>query len=325
MRIVSWNTISLLLAAALLAPAPARAQQVAPLVPHFEAPMGAEMIIRFHEAMAKGLKSGGLKVISAETVRKKLGLKPELAGCFSGMCKDRAQGMLGLKRLAVAKVSTIGKNYTIAIRLYNGSKLLGSGKARCDICTFNEAIGTMKRVAEELGTRAEEPPPDKPAPRPVVKPRPVPKPVPKPAPKPVVKPRPVVKPKPVVPAPPVEPDQPEPETPKTAWPMWPALASGGVGLAALGGGIALIAIDGNGAECVGDPRDDLRNCSRLYDTGTFGWIMTGVGIGAVVASGVLFYLHLSSKPKERAAAAVENVMVTTTPSGGVVFGAAGRF
>ncbi len=144
----------------------AHAQKVAPLVPQMEAPMAPGLIIRFHDAMAKGLRTGGLKVIPAKTVRAKLKMKVDQAGCFRGMCLDTARRLLGIERLAVAKVSTVGKNYTIAVRIYKGAKLLGSGTGRCDICTLNEAISTMNRVSEELGTRSEEPP--EPGPKPVV-------------------------------------------------------------------------------------------------------------------------------------------------------------
>ncbi len=130
----------------------------------------------------------------------------------------------------------------------------------------------------------------------------------------------MVKPKPVViPVPELE------DKPKTQWPLWPALLTAGVGVAGLGAGIPFIVMDGTGAECVGDPRPDLRNCTRLYNTGTMGWVFTGVGIGALAASGVLMYLHFSSKPKERASAEVQTFVVTPTRTGGIVFGATGRF
>jgi hypothetical protein len=98
----------------------------------------------------------------------------------------------------------------------------------------------------------------------------------------------------------------------------------GVGVVGLATGIPLIAIDGDGTNCAGEPLPNYAHCQDLYSTGAGGWVLTGVGIAALAASGVMFYLHFSSKPKE-APAGVQSFLISPTTEGGVVIGASGRF
>lgn len=108
-------------------------------------------------------------------------------------------------------------------------------------------------------------------------------------------------------------------------PQWPALAAAGVGLVGLSLGIPFIALDGTGHNCTGDALSDYSNCEKLWDTGTMGWIFTGLGIGALATSGVLFYFHYSTKSKETRAASLPVFSVTPTANGGLFVGATGRF
>ena len=315
----------------------ARAQQVAPLVPKFSPAKVDALVIRFHEAMGKGLRMGGLQVISPKTVRSRMNIGVANAGCFERACLSNARSLLGLNRLATSKVEVVGKSYTIEVRLYQGSTLMGSGKGHCDICTVSEAVGTMAKVATELGTRTEEPPTDSPGIRAAPKPKPKAKPKAKPKPKAKAKPvakrkpkpkrKPVVKPKPRI----VKVDDPDQKTGEVTrpWPLWPALVAGGVGLVGLGVGIPLVALDGEGAVCRGPAKDDKTNCSELYNTGTAGWLITGLGLVAHGAGAVLTILHLtvrgSSDEPEKQEAGIQSVVFSPSPSGGFILGASGRF
>jgi hypothetical protein len=245
------------------------------------------------------------------------------------MCVQNARATLGLERVATSRINKVGKNYTIAVRLYRGNKIYGSGSGRCDICTLTEAVNTMIRLAEELGTRGEEPPDvaarPKPKPVPVVPPRPAPVAQPKPA---TPRPAPVAQPKPG-PAPGVQP-KPNPvpavrRVDQNPWPLWPALVAGGAGIVGLSVGIPLLVMDGKGADCRGEARPDKTNCTKLYKTAAGGWIATGIGIGALAASGVLFYMYWSTRPDDQPTARVEQILFGPAPSGGFVLGAAGRF
>jgi hypothetical protein len=295
----------------LLVAAPALAQEVAPLVPKMDPPTAAEMTIQFHEALAKGLKAGGLKVIPAATVRAKLKLGVENAGCDEGVCLTTAQGLLGGTRFATVKVSAVGKNYAIDVRLYTGSKLVARSTGQCDICTMAEAVQTTVRAATDVGAKGEEPPTPMPAPAPIPTPthKPRPTPTPKPTPGPIAH-------QPVAPKP--------PPPPARQWPLWPGIVAGAIGVVGLAAGIPLLAIDGTGTNCRGDARPDYRNCADLYTTKAGGAVFTTFGVLGLVGAAVFLPLHFISKPKERQRAAVEQVTVIRT-SDGVYVGAAGRF
>ena len=112
---------------------------------------------------------------------------------------------------------------------------------------------------------------------------------------------------------------------RAPFPLWPALVAAGVGVVGLGVGIPSIALDGDGHDCDGDPRDDTTNCKQLWNTGGMGWVFTGLAVGALATSGVLYYLHASSTPRERRSASIDIISVGPTPNGGLVVGTAGRF
>ncbi len=108
-------------------------------------------------------------------------------------------------------------------------------------------------------------------------------------------------------------------------PLWPGLAAAGVGVVGLTLGIPFIALDGTGHNCDGADTADYSNCEQLWNTGTMGWIFTGMGIGALATSGVLLYFHYFSRDREQRAASVPAFTVTPTPDGGLFVGATGRF
>ncbi len=296
----------------------ARADTVVPLVPKLDPPAAAERITQFHDALAQGLKAGGLTVSDPAAVRAKLKLGVENAGCDEGPCVATNLGLVGGKRCATARITSVGKNYTIDVRLFSGGKLVTKSTGRCDICTNTEAVQTLVKLATEVGSKGEEPPTPTPVPVPV--PRPEPKVVPKPVPKPVPTPTPAPTPTPT------GTDQPTGPVPaKRVWPLWPGIVAAGAGVVGLAVGIPLIAIDGKGTNCRGDARPDNRNCQDLVSTKGGGWTLTAMGIASLAASGVLFYLHFSSKPSEQRKATVERFSFAPLPEGGVALGASGRF
>ena len=300
-----------------LAAAPAHGDEVAPLVPQITPPKAGELIVMFHDALANGLKSGGLSVTPASAVRAKLKLDVENAGCFKGACLISAAAMVGRARVATARVSTVGKNYVVEVRLYSGTTQLASSTGRCDVCTVAEALkATSKAAAEAAAAAGDAPPP------------PVEQPVAQPAEQPAEQPasgqgsskelsdavtataRPG-------------------DTGATSRPRW-ALFSG-IGLAAAGVlgiavGAPLLAIDGEGTNCDGPPMPDKSNCADLYNTGTGGWFLTGMALTALAGSGVMFYLYFfGSGANQQATSGVESFAVVPTSRGGAVFGATGRF
>jgi len=205
MRITTW----LVLAGTLLWAGAASADDLVPLVPKMDPPAAAERLTQFHDALAQGLKAGGASVMPAATVRAKLKLGLENAGCDEGPCLQTNAALLGGIRMATARVSSVGKNYTIEVRLFRGNVQIAKTTGRCDVCTNVEAVQTLQRLATEVGSKAEEPPPPV---HNVVQPPPRVEPQPKPEPK--VEPRPIHD----------QPPGPAP-TPARVWPLWPVLLS----------------------------------------------------------------------------------------------------
>ncbi|MCB9557165.1 MAG: hypothetical protein H6707_13740 [Deltaproteobacteria bacterium] len=307
----------------------AHARDVVCLPPAITPAKAPELIARFHDALAAGLRSGGLPVLPAAVVRKQLKIPLTNAGCASGPCVLSARGFFREGRIATAEVNSVGKNYTFVVRLHSErNTVIGEATSRCDICTLKEALQALTKAAADVGSKAEEPPeaaPAKPAP-PVPAATPAPAPTPTPAPTPAATPA-----KPPVAAMPA----PAPASPTQAastrgstrrWPLWPGIVSAAVGAASLGGGIAMLSLDGRYTNCVGPARADGRNCADIYNTSTAGWVLTGMGGAALAASGVLFYLYFSSDSGEHAASRQTPAIITFAPQpGGVMFAATGAF
>jgi hypothetical protein len=230
---------------------------------------------------------------------------------------SQARQALGAERAGTLEVNAVGKNYAIEVRLFSGSELVTSVQQRCDICTMAEALQTVERAASAAAGKLKA---SVPSPKPG-------EPGPAGASKQAVSPG------------DEDSGSAQAGTPGSSmagaslqrgrsWPLWPGIVAGGAGLTALAIGIPLVAIDGNGTNCRGEPRSDYRNCEDLYDTAAGGWVLTTMGLAGLTASGVLFYLHFTSKPDERATeqrASVEWINAAPLPDGGVAVGAGGRF
>ena len=98
-----------------------------------------------------------------------------------------------------------------------------------------------------------------------------------------------------------------------------------MGVVGIAVGAPLIAIDGKGTNCVGDDKPNYANCADLYNTATGGWVLTSMGLAALAGSGVMFYLHFSSKPKETGTRVGIDRFAILPTSDGMVLGASGRF
>ena len=298
----------------LLSSGSARADEVAPLVPKLEPKKAPELITRFHQALAKGLKAGGLKVIAPEAVLKKLKLPAETAGCAKGPCLSTAVGAYGGKhRLATAEIKSVGKNYTITVRLFRGDRELGQSAGRCDICTLSEALKATTRVATEVGSKGEEPPVATTTPK-------------KPDTPPVKTDTPPKTTAVTTKTPTKTTDTPTNEpTEGRRWPLWPALAAAGVGVLGVAVGIPVLGMDGEFTNCIGTPGPEGRNCADRYNTKGPGWLATGVGIVGLAASGVLLYLYIKSNRNASTANTGFGSFAITPTKGGAFVGAIGRF
>jgi hypothetical protein len=107
------------------------------------------------------------------------------------------------------------------------------------------------------------------------------------------------------------------------WPLWPSLVAGGFGLVGVVIGAPLIDMDGNGTNCTGAPLPDGSNCRDRFKTKAAGGVMMAIGIAGVLTSGVLLYLHFTSKEKQRQG--IKSVSIVPDPAGGLLLGASGTF
>lgn len=293
----------------LLFGAVAQAAPVAPLVPKMTPAKADEIIARFHDALAKGLGEGGLEPLSTAHVRAKA-----KDACAASACALRALRTLGGDTAAAAKINTVGKNYTIEVRLFGAREAKVSG--RCDICTLMEALSTTKKLAKQLATEAAAKTPAK---TPVKTPAKTPgkTPAKTPAKTPII----------TKVTPPITTPKAGAKREGRRWPLWPVLAAAGVGVLGLAVGIPLVAMDGDPTNCRGEPRPDGRNCQDVYSTSGAGWTFTTMGIAGLATAGVLFYLYLTSPKRDATTAGLPWLhRVSIAPAqGGLLMGASGTF
>lgn len=96
---------------------------------------------------------------------------------------------------------------------------------------------------------------------------------------------------------------------KPRWRGWPWI-TGALALGAVGGGVALLALDGTCPDGSKDP-----NCPNLYSTATPGWVLVG---GGAVLAGLTVYLFLTQPAKPERA--TRQVYLAPAPGGGALAG-----
>jgi len=308
-------------------------------------------------------EKGGYQVVPRSRVLTQIKKKHRRA-CIDWACQSAVGWDFKASKVLGTRIMKLGSQCMVTATLYDlkskASQASATIKGECTPDAFVEAADKVPDLlAGEMTAR----PKPVATPRPVVRPKPVvraktsrpkpvarakparPKPVARPGhrarakparPKPVARAKKINKPSAMADEPGLSTPQPasipshkralliKASTPSRQWPLWPALAAAGAAVAGIAVGIPLLAIHNQPHDCDGDPKPDASNCRQLYDTQTLGWVLTGAGIGALAAGGVLFYLHMTTGPKQRRTAGLD--MVTVSPVvGGAVMGAVGRF
>lgn len=292
--------------------AAAAASKLAALVPQIRPAAAPELRDRFHEAVTRGLQTGGDEVLGAAEVRLRLGASEEMLGCAgTGPCVAHVAQTLHIDRVVASEVDVTGKDYAIKLRLLDAAgRELAKVDEPCDICTVKEADEAVARAATKLAAAAKSLPAET-APAATTE---------APPPKAEVPPPKVEQPPPAVETPPapVEPTPTPTHAEKKPFPWRPvAISSLAVGLVAIAIGIPLLAIDGQPTCSLPNPKTA---CPDVYNTVGGGATLLTLGIAGAAASGVLFYFDHRER-KKRAAPAV-----TLMPlQGGFFVNAGGRF
>jgi hypothetical protein len=266
--------------ACLVAGSPALAAgRIAALVPQIKPPPAPELRDRFHEAVSRGLATGGDEVVPASEVRLRLGGSDETLNCAGvGACLPRAVQIIRVEHVVATDIAATGKDYTIHLRLLDPTgRELAKADDACDICTVKEAEDAVARAAGKLAATARTLPVEPPPPPPKVEP---------PPPPPKVEPEPTPKVEPT-PAPPELTNGGNVQKPERIFP-WRALAitSLVIGVAGVAAGAPLIAVDGQPTCNAPNPQV---SCPEVYNTLGGGVTLLVIGAAGLAASGVLFY------------------------------------
>jgi hypothetical protein len=285
---------------------------VAALVPQVRPAAAPELRDRFHEAVTRGLQTGGDDVIGAAEVRLRLGASEEMLACAgTGPCVAHVAQTLNIDRAVATEIDVTGKDYAIKLRLVDAvGRELAKVDEPCDICTVKEADEAVARAAAKLAAAEKSLPPEASATKETVPPKvETPPKLEQPPPKVEQPPPPTPEPTPTPP--------PAPQAEKRPFP-WRAVAisSLAVGLVGVVVGIPLLAIDGQ--PTCSQPNPKL-TCPDVYNTVGGGAALLSLGLAGVAASGVLFYFDHRAR-KKRA------TTVTLLPlDGGFFVSAGGRF
>jgi hypothetical protein len=290
-------------------------ERLAALVPQTRPSAPPELRDRFHEAVTRGLQTGGDEVLPAAEVRLRLGVADEMLNCGgTGPCVARSAQALRIDRLVATDVEISGKDYAIKMRLLDSvGRELTKIDEPCDICTVKEADEAMVRAATKLAAAARTLPAESASATQRAEPTPPQK--------------------PETPAkaetPPVSKVQTPPSTasPETMPPlthrekkMFPwrpvAIASIAVGVVGIVASIPLFVIDGR-PTC--DKPNPTQSCPEVYNTVGGGAALLSLGVGGGIASGILFYLDHRARVR-----AHSTVLIVPSP-GGAYVSASGRF
>jgi hypothetical protein len=142
----------------------------------------AAMTWQLQDGFVLGLVRGGIDVLDAEDVAKKLAEAPELEKCETSPCLKRLGEALAVPFVIRVRISVAGNSYKMTARLFSTEGIapaalpLAAQSRPCDVCTVAEAREQMIRLADSVRHPIEEiygpppRPPASPAPRSLVAP-----------------------------------------------------------------------------------------------------------------------------------------------------------
>jgi hypothetical protein len=122
------------------------------------------MAMQLQDGFVLGLVLGGIDVLDARDVRKRLQGKPELESCETSPCLKQLGEVLAVRFVLRVRVGVSGNSYRMTARLFSTegaapAALPVSAQSRsCDVCTVAEAREHMMRLADAVRSPIEERP-----------------------------------------------------------------------------------------------------------------------------------------------------------------------
>jgi hypothetical protein len=131
----------------------ARAERVAAL-----APTVTQATLRegLRASLAGGVAAAGHDAIAADEIDRALAQRPALAACVTDVCLAQIAQLLSARAIVHGTVEVIGSsNYSFRVELYDAREARVSGRIddTCAICTVREANEALSRAAASLGRR----------------------------------------------------------------------------------------------------------------------------------------------------------------------------
>ena len=127
--------------------------------------------MQLQDGFVIGLLRGGVDLIDAGDVKKRLADAPELQGCETSPCLKRIGEALAVRQVVRVRVQTTGNSYRMTGRLFStegatpAALPVAAQSRACEACTVGEAREQMIRLADGLRARIEEAaPPARPVP-----------------------------------------------------------------------------------------------------------------------------------------------------------------
>jgi hypothetical protein len=118
--------------------------------------------MQLQDGFVLSLVTGGVDVVDAVDIARRLAGTPELQKCETSPCLKQLGQQMGVRHALRVRVQTTGNNYRMTARVFSTegaapAALPLSTKTRpCDVCTAKEARDVMMRLADDVRPLLEE-------------------------------------------------------------------------------------------------------------------------------------------------------------------------
>jgi hypothetical protein len=113
--------------------------------------LSAEVRAKIDAAVAGGLAASGAEVVDSVATTRGIAARG-LVGCDTSTCRVAIAEVTGTGYLVRGSVETMGRSYTVRLEMIDGAtgSVIGMREDRCEICTESEAYETASVTASAL-------------------------------------------------------------------------------------------------------------------------------------------------------------------------------